>query len=278
MEFISNVWENIWNFFQVAAVWDIVDILIITILLFLVMKFFSKTKVVSAIYAVIALVLVMALANFFKLYALSFVLESALQVGVIAIIVLFQPELRRALEQMGSARIRELFLKPQAGALEQAIMQTVDACKSLAFGRVGALIVFERRVKLADIVKTGTVVDAAVSAELLKNIFYPKAPLHDGAVIVCEGRISGASCMLPLTQNQNLSRDLGMRHRAGIGMSENSDSVVVVVSEESGAISLAIDGMLKRHLAADTLEKLLRQALMTEENKEKNGKTKPNKK
>ena len=139
------------------------------------------------------------------------------------------------------------------------------ACTEMSQTRTGALIVFEREILLDDMVRSGTVLDAAVSSELLKNIFFVKAPMHDGAVIVRHGRVLGAGCMLPLSKNVNLSRDLGMRHRAGIGMSENSDAVVVIVSEETGSISVAVGGMLKRHLMAETLENLLRNELLPRE-------------
>ena len=154
-------------------------------------------------------------------------------------------------------------------AVEQAIGQTVLACTEMSQSRTGALIVFEREILLDDMVRSGTVLDAAVSSELLKNIFFVKAPMHDGAVIVRHGRVLGAGCMLPLSKNVNLSRDLGMRHRAGIGMSENSDAVVVIVSEETGSISVAIGGMLKRHLKPETLENLLRNELLPREEDER---------
>ena len=149
--------------------------------------------------------------------------------------------------------------------IETAITQTTEAYADLSRDKVGALMVFERKNLLDDVIKTGTALDCGVSSELLKNIFWNKAPLHDGAVIVREGRIVGAGCMLPLSKNVNLSRDLGMRHRAGIGMSENSDAVVVIVSEETGSISVAIGGMLKRHLKPETLENLLRNELLPRE-------------
>ena len=148
--------------------------------------------------------------------------------------------------------------------IETAITQTTEAYADLSRDKVGALMVFERKNLLDDVIKTGTALDCGVSSELLKNIFWNKAPLHDGAVIVREGRIVGAGCMLPLSGNVNLSRDLGMRHRAGIGMSEHSDAVVVIVSEETGSISAAVGGMLKRHLAPETLERLLRNELLSE--------------
>ena len=182
-----------------------------------------------------------------------------------ALFVVFQPELRRGLEQLGSKNIRLLrFLTPEQRSteLEKAIDQTVVACTEMSRSRTGVLIVFERSLVLNDMLRSGTELDARVSSELLKNIFFVKAPMHDGAVIIRNGRILGAGCMLPLSKNVNLSRDLGMRHRAGIGMSENSDAVVVIVSEETGSISVAIGGMLKRHLMPETLSKLLKNELM----------------
>ena len=188
---------------------------------------------------------------------------------MLALIILFQPEIRRILEQMGSRRFIAFFTHTEAGnIMEQTISQTVLACTEMSQSRTGALIVFEREILLDDMVRSGTVLDASVSSELLKNIFFVKAPMHDGAVIVRHGRLLGAGCMLPLSKNVNLSRDLGMRHRAGIGMSENSDAVVVIVSEETGSISVAIGGMLKRHLKPETLENLLRNELLPQEESE----------
>ena len=152
--------------------------------------------------------------------------------------------------------------------MEQAIDQTVVACTEMSKSRTGVLIVFERKMRLDDIVRSGTTLDASVSGELLKNIFFVKAPLHDGAVVVRDGRILGAGCMLPLSRNVNLSRDLGMRHRAGIGVSESTDAVVVIVSEETGSISVALGGMLKRHLKPETLDQLLRNELIPQPEEE----------
>ena len=164
---------------------------------------------------------------------------------------------------MGRSRIGSVFVREEApGELENAITQTVRAYTDLSKTKTGALMVFERKNQLDDAIKTGTALDCVVNAELLKNIFWNKAPLHDGAVIVRAGRIAGAGCMLPLSGNVNLSRDLGMRHRAGIGASEHSDAVVAIVSEETGSISVATGGMLKRHLAPETLERLLRNELL----------------
>ena len=188
---------------------------------------------------------------------------------MLALIILFQPEIRQILEQLGSRNVRLLqLLMPQQkkiSEVEQAVDQTVVACTEMSRSRTGALIVFERENLLDNLVRSGTKLDAAVSGELLKNIFFVKAPMHDGAVIIRNGRILGAGCMLPLSKNVNLSRDLGMRHRAGIGMSENSDAVVVIVSEETGSISVALGGMLKRHLMPETLSQLLRNELVPQQ-------------
>ena len=210
-------------------------------------------------------ILALWLSSILNLRGINYILSYVVEWGVLALFIVFQPELRRGLEQLGSKNIRLLrFLSPeqQSTELEKAIDQTVIACTEMSKTRTGVLIVFERRLLLNDMLRSGTTLDAAVSSELLKNIFFVKAPMHDGAVIIRNGRILGAGCMLPLSKNVNLSRDLGMRHRAGIGMSENSDAVVVIVSEETGSISVAIGGMLKRHLMPETLEKLLKNELM----------------
>ena len=204
-------------------------------------------------------------------------LNRVVEFGLLAIVILFQPELRRLLERMGTGWLGDVFSsnRTSPALLEEAIAETTEAYASMSRDKVGALMVFERRNLLDDVIHTGTELDCAVNSELLKNIFWNKAPLHDGAVIVRNGRIVGAGCMLPLSGNVNLSRELGMRHRAGIGISEHSDAIVVIVSEETGSISAAVDGMLKRHLAPETLERLLRNELLHDEENEKKAK-KPN--
>jgi diadenylate cyclase len=210
-------------------------------------------------------------ATLLELHGISYIMGHLVNWGVLALIILFQPEIRRFLEELGSKKLKFLGIFSHGevlGAMEHTIGQTVVACTEMSKSRTGALIVFEREILLDDMVRSGTVLDAAVSSELLKNIFFVKAPMHDGAVIVRNGRLLGAGCMLPLSKNVNLSRDLGMRHRAGIGMSENSDAVVVIVSEETGSISVAVGGMLKRHLMPETLENLLRNELLPQESQE----------
>ena len=246
---------------------DLLDIVIMSFVLYKVLMFVKSTKVASLLKGLLVFFAVLMFSYVFHLNSIYFILSRLVQWGVLALIILFQPEIRRVLEEMGSKRFITFFSSPEVNTntMEQSINQTVLACMEMSQSRTGALIVFEREIRLDDMIRSGTVLDASVTAELFKNIFFVKAPMHDGAVIVRHGRILGAGCMLPLSKNVNLSRDLGMRHRAGIGMSENSDAVVVIVSEESGSISVAIGGMLKRHLKPETLENLLRNELLPRE-------------
>ena len=213
-------------------------------------------------------------ASFLHLTMISWLLRNALSVGVFAVVVIFQPELRRLLEQIGKGNLsRMLIPDTDPDVVESMIVATVSACADMSRTKTGALIVFERKERLGEIIATGTRVDAAPSAELIKNIFFKNSPLHDGAMIVRAGRVCAAGCVLPLSGNQGLSRDLGTRHRAGIGMSEHSDAVIVIVSEETGGISIAVDGMLKRHLSPEILQKMLESELLGDELRSKNDKS-----
>ena len=268
MEKVLALLENIGNYLLLIRVSDVLDIAIIAFLVYNLLRMVKSTRAENILRGVVAFLVVLGLADILQLNAISYIMKNLVQVGILAIIVLFQPEIRQILEKVGSRNIKMLrvFNDPkQQSELETAIDQTVVACSEMSQSKTGVLIVFERNIRLDDMVRSGTTLDAAVSSELLKNIFFVKAPMHDGAVIIRHGRILGAGCMLPLSKNVNLSRDLGMRHRAGIGMSENSDAVVVIVSEETGSISVAIGGMLKRHLKPETLNKLLRNELMPQE-------------
>ena len=245
------------------------DIAIMVFVLYRVLLLVRKTRAVSLLKGLLVFLAILLVSTVFQLHGINYIMNRLVDWGVLALIILFQPEIRRILEQMGSRRFMAILTPTvSAGLMEQMISQTVLACSEMSQSRTGALIVFEREINLDELVRSGTVLDASVSGELLKNIFFVKAPLHDGAVIVRNGRILGAGCVLPLSKNVNLSRDLGTRHRAGIGMSENSDAVVVIVSEETGTISVANGGMLKRHLKAETLENLLRNELLTAEEAE----------
>ena len=266
METVNEIIQWLSNNIRTVEPSAILDIAIIAFIIYKLMMLLRRTSSGNVVKGVIFVVAAMGLAKVLHLYAVDFILTYAVEWGVLALIILFQPELRRFLERVGNSSISKVFVredKPEE--LENAIAQTVIAFTSLSKDRVGALMVFERKNFLDEQISTGTALDCAVSAELLKNIFWNKAPLHDGAVIVRQGRIVGAGCMLPLSGNVNLSRDLGMRHRAGIGMSEHSDAVVAIVSEETGSISVAVGGMLKRHLAPETLDRLLRNELIPKE-------------
>ena len=263
---LSEVPVFIARYLLTIKVTDILDIVIMAFLLYKVLYFIKSTKAASLLKGLLLFLAALWLSSIMQLHSITFLLSHMVQVGVLALIILFQPEIRRILEEIGSRRFIGLFTHTEvADNMEHTISQTVLACTEMSQSRTGVLIVFEREIKLDDMVRSGTVLDASVSSELLKNIFFVKAPMHDGAVIVRNGRVFGAGCMLPLSKNVNLSRDLCMRHRAGIGMSENSDAVVVIVSEETGSISVAIGGMLKRHLKPETLENLLRNELLPQE-------------
>ncbi len=255
------------NYIKTFGITDILDILIVAVILYQLFMLVSRTNSARIARGIAVLLVVLWLSGVLHLNMINYLLRKAVEIGLIALVVLFQPELRRLLEKMGSSRRLKGFFGGELQTLNMdgVITQTVLACADMSRSRTGALIVFERDNQLTEPISTGTLVDASVTAELLKNIFFVKAPLHDGAVIIRDGRIAAAGCMLPMSGNLNLSKELGMRHRAGIGMSERSDAVVVIVSEETGAISAAVDGMLKRHLSTETLETLLRRELLPEE-------------
>ena len=253
------------NFIQTIRIWDILDMIIVAFLVYKLITFFSKSNSMNVVKGILLLLIVMVITSVADLPVVSYLLGNTFEMGLIIIIVLFQPEIRRILEQVGGS-IKDIFGHPvKTKSIENAITQTVLACSDMSRTRTGALLVFERDTNLESYIKTGTIVDASPAAELLKNIFFNKAPLHDGAVIMRNGRIAGAACMLPLSGNVNISRDLGMRHRAGIGMSERSDAVVAIVSAETGDISVAMEGIIKRGLSPDTFERLLRMELMPQE-------------
>ncbi len=266
MNGIAGFFQNIGSVISTIGFADIVDIIIVAYLIYKVIGLIRKTSSYNLAKGLLVMLIALWLSGVFKLTMINYVLKKAVEIGLIALVIIFQPELRKLLAKMGSSNFYGLFsAKSQSvSELDSAITQTVLACQQMSETKTGALIMFERGMTLNDIMTTGTQIDAETTAELLKNIFYPKAPLHDGAMIIKNARIAAAGCVLPLTKNNNLSKDLGMRHRAGIGASEQSDAIVVIVSEETGAISVAIEGMLKRNLDKVTFEKLLRNELVQE--------------
>ena len=268
MDYIQMIWQNL----SAINISDVVDIAVVSFLIYQVVKLVRETSSARIIRGVIILIAAMWISNILQLTMVNYLFRAVLTWGIVVIAIVFQPELRRILERMGRSKLSSLMLRNDMVPMEeQAILEIVHACSEMSWSRTGALIIFERDNRLDDQIRTGTILDAETTAELLKNIFYPKAPLHDGAAIIRRGRIQAAGCMLPLSNNPNLSKELGMRHRAGIGMSEASDAVVVIVSEETGSISVAVNGMLKRHLTKDTFEKILRNELIPEVKEEPTG-------
>ena len=268
MDKVLTLMEDIGRYLSLLKITDLVDVAIIVFLVYKLLSLVKSTRAENILKGVGIFLLALWLSTALELRAVSYILSHVVEWGILALIILFQPEIRQILERLGSKNIRLMRVfrpEKEITELEKAIDQTVVACSELSRTKTGVLMVFERDINLDDIVRTGTELDCTVVSELLNNIFFVKAPMHDGAVIVRHGRIIGGGCMLPLSRNVNLSRDLGMRHRAGIGMSENSDAVVVIVSEETGSISVAIGGMLKRHLMPETLSQLLRNELMPPE-------------
>ena len=258
MDTIISFFKEFASMLPTIKFMDIVDILLVAFVIYTIIMMIQNTGAVRIAKSVIIILVLSGLTQLLNMYLMNYLLERVLEIGLIALVIMFQPELRRMLEKLGGKSLREILsMKEQQREIDRVISQTVAACEIMSKERTGVLIVFERSASTIDYQKTGTVLDAEVSSELLRNLFFTKAALHDGAVIIRNERIAAAGCVLPLTQNRNISSDLGTRHRAAIGMSEATDAVVVIVSEETGTISVAIGGMLKRHLAPQTLEKLL---------------------
>ena len=261
MEYLQSLWSHLISIQLV----DALDIVIVAFLIYKIIPVFKATNTARIAKVVVVILAIAWLTGVAKLHTLNFVLNQFLSIGLLALVILFQPELRRMLDHLSGVKLKK-FLGSQKPEQEMVpvISQTVAACEAMSKARIGALIVFARDSVLEEYFKTGTVIDGRVSEQLIRNIFFTNAALHDGAMIIRDGRIAAAGCVLPLSESSRLSLDLGTRHRAAVGMSEVSDAVVVVVSEETGAISVAIDGMLKRHLAPQTLERLLRNELCPE--------------
>ena len=271
MKYLNDAWQSL----QLITVMDIIDVLIVAVLVYKLLRVIRHTNAEKLFKGIVVVLVATMLANAAELNEISFLLNQLMVIGPTAIVIIFQPELRKMLEQFGRSKL-PFFHRANEGdpqTLQLAIMRTTEAVGSMAWSKTGALIIFERSESLDEITRTGSIIDAEVNAELLKNIFFNKAPLHDGAVVISGGRIKAAGCLLPLSSNLNISKELGTRHRAAVGMSEHSDALCMVVSEETGSISLAEGGMLKRHLAVETLERLLINGMMpaTEETKKPSG-------
>lgn len=266
IKYISNcVATSRWN--------DYVDILVVTFIIYQALKFFRNTRAAQLLKGIIFFVIVMQLADLLNMNATSYLLRGTLQFGVLALLIMFQPELRKVLEQVGKGSLKRLFTADENKLKVESEGKMVDEICNAAFylsaAHTGALIVFERGLHLNEIINTGVIINSDISSSLIESIFFPRSPLHDGAIIIKNGKVKAASCLLPLSESDEISMELGTRHRAALGLSEASDAVILVVSEQTSTISVASAGVLKRGFTKESLNKELSKYFDSEEKKEK---------
>lgn len=266
-----DIFNSIFSIFRTIQIRDIVDILAIAVLIFGLFKLIRETRAVQLLKGILLLFVVYFISSFFGLTMLSSLLQTFFEASVIIIVIIFQPELRKLFEQMGRNNTYKKYIKVFSKhrksdewkkAVKKSIIDAADTSLLFSRSKTGALLVFEREIMLSDIASTGTIIDAETSVALFGNIFFNKAPLHDGASIIRDGKLYAAGCILPLTDNKNVDINLGTRHRAALGISEQSDAVVLVVSEETGVISLAINGVLLRDFTRDSIINKLEEFLL----------------
>lgn len=262
--FMNAFFDYMIKYVQLLRISDIIDVLIVAVIFYYLINLIRETRAMQLVKGIVFLFAVFFLSQWLKLNALNYILGGAMQIGAFAVVVIFQPELRNLLERMGRFKVGNI-IDFAADTSEDELNSMIDsvtlAAQRMSESRTGALIVIERTTRLGEFISTGTMLDANVSSGLLENIFVPNTPLHDGAVIIRNNKIATAGCLLPLTANNNLSRDLGTRHRAAIGLSEVTDAVIIVVSEETGKISIAMNGSLTRNLSSEALSKALKKVL-----------------
>ena len=269
MSIWTQIYDSILNFISIVRISDFVDVALVAFIIYKLIKLVYETRAQQLVKGIVLLLIITVASEWLHLNTINYILKNTLQFGAFALLVVFQPELRRALEKMGRSQIFRMFFPASAEDSDnQFTAEIVKTAVTLSAQRTGALIVIEKATKLGEVIKTGRELDAIVSADLLINLFVPNTPLHDGAVIIRNEKIAAAACILPLTQNDSLSRELGTRHRAALGVSEMSDAVVVIVSEETGKISFASNGNMTSNLNADSLQKFLDNALYAESKKD----------
>ena len=265
---MNDIWSTIrtmlWNLTHRLGIIDIIDILIVAVIIYELLLLTRHTRGSALLKGLFLLLVIMLISSLLGLTSLNWLLLAVLQNGALVLVILFQPELRKALERMGRSRV---FTKGNRRSVDDdrdtVIAEIIQTVIDLSRRRVGALIVFEQKTGLQDVIETGTRLDAEISAPLLENIFEPNTPLHDGAVLIRDDQIMAAACILPLAEASGVSRELGTRHRAAVGISENTDAAVLVVSEETGIVSMARDGVLKRPLSTDELKDFLNEFYST---------------
>jgi diadenylate cyclase len=274
MDYIVTIWNSFIGLAKLFRVSDALDVIMVSFIIYSGIKLVRETRAEQLVKGIIVLVAVWGISYFLKLYMMINLLTYFFQFSVMALFIVFQPEIRRALEQIGRSGIgnKRWSFGITSDDYENLVQQNkrgvnavVDAAAVLQKQKTGALIVFERQTKLGDIIDTGTIINAIPSSPIICNVFFNKAPLHDGAMIMRNGMLYAAGCILPLTKSDDVGLELGTRHRAAIGMSENSDAVIVVVSEETGQISVAVNGVLTRNYTRETLKSELENLLLSEE-------------
>lgn len=250
--------QSVLDLFSNMRIRDIIDILIVAAVIYKVYTLLKETRAEQLIKGIVVLVILTQISERLELYTIHYILSNTMTVGAIALLVVFQPELRRALEYIGRSRFfSKSLIEIRGESTSKVVDELVEAVASLSRQKIGALIVIEKKTGLNEVADTGTKINGLVSSNLIINIFIPNTPLHDGAVIIKDDMIKAAACFLPLTDNSNISKELGTRHRAALGISERSDSLSIIVSEETGAISTAENGSISRYLDSKTLRQIL---------------------
>lgn len=272
--FFAMLWDTVVSLVSGFGIFDVLDIVIVAYLLYKAIELFRETRAKQLIKGILVVLIVWGLARWWGMNSVNWLIEKVADAALIAVAIIFQPEIRRALEGMGRSKLGNLGLLTATPEEErESVLAGIDSvCRSassLQEQKVGALIVFERETALGEIINNGTHIGAAPSPSLIGNIFFPKSPLHDGAVVIRGGKIQAAGCILPLTSRNDTDKSLGTRHRAALGMSENSDAVVVVISEETGIISIAENGKLTRNYTSITLREALNSLLLPEKEETK---------
>ena len=267
---LANVFEQVFFALKNIRLFDVLDILVVAFIIYKCVDFFKKSRAGQLMKGVFMLLLIFLVAQWLDLVSLKWLLNKLIDSAIVVAAIIFQPELRRVLERVGRGQLGgNRAITDESEVLSRAIDAVCKSCAAMQEQKIGALIVFERSTLLSEIADTGTLLDAEASTQLISNIFFPKSPLHDGALLLREGRLLSAGCILPLTSNENIHSSLGTRHRAAIGLSENTDAAVVVVSEETGIISVAVNGEIKRNFNTVTLRGELNELLFIDENSTK---------
>ncbi|WP_278682526.1 diadenylate cyclase CdaA [Paraclostridium bifermentans] len=271
---IDSFWQDFVSLASNVNIPDIVDIAIVTYIFYKVYTFIKDTRAEQVLKGMLFLLVATKVSEIFNLHTLYWMLENTLTVGLIAVLIIFQPELRSGLEYIGRTKFTFLGKNNYTiseDQLKKDIEEIVECLYSLSRQKIGALIIMERDTRIGEVINTGTIIDAEISRQLLINIFIPNTPLHDGAVVIRDGKVKAAACFLPLTESKDLSKDLGTRHRAAIGVSEISDCLSLIVSEETGAVSIAKSGKLYRNMTKERLTNILRSNLKSSDQDQEKG-------